>query len=57
MTAPARVPQISDETGIEIGGCLFFCALSERGGPATSHLAMFLYIFGTLLDTLGNNNS
>jgi len=56
ITSPALVEQISSETGIEIGGRLFSDALSERGGPATSYLAMFEHNLGTLLDALGNKN-
>ncbi len=52
ITSPALVQQISDETGIEIGGRLFSDALSERGGPATSYLAMFQHNLGTLLTAL-----
>jgi len=52
ITSPALVQQISDETGIEIGGRLFSDALSERGGPATSYLAMFQHNLGTLLEAL-----
>lgn len=52
ITSPALVQQISDETGIEIGGRLFSDALSERGGPATSYLAMFRHNLGTLMDAL-----
>jgi len=54
ITSPALVQQISDETGIEIGGQLFSDALSERGGPATSYLAMFQHNLGTLLTALGS---
>ena len=54
ITSPALVKQISDETGIAIGGRLFSDALSERGGPATSYLAMFQHNLGALLDALGN---
>lgn len=54
ITSPALVQQISDETGIAIGGRLFSDALSERGGPATSYLAMFQHNLSTLLDALGN---
>ncbi|MGD1883338.1 MAG: metal ABC transporter solute-binding protein, Zn/Mn family [Paracoccaceae bacterium] len=54
ITSPALVQQISDETGIEIGGRLFSDALSERGGPATSYLAMFEHNLGTLLEALDN---
>ena len=57
ITSPALVQQISDETGIEIGGRLFSDALSERGGPATSYLAMFKHNLGTLLDALGKHNA
>jgi zinc/manganese transport system substrate-binding protein len=52
ITSPTLVQQISDETGIEIGGRLFSDALSERGGPATSYLAMFQHNLGTLLAAL-----
>lgn len=52
ITSPALVQQISDETGIRIGGRLFSDALSERGGPATSYLAMFRHNLTTLLDAL-----
>lgn len=52
ITSPALVQQISDETGIEIGGRLFSDALSERGGPATSYLAMFQHNLSTLLKAL-----
>ena len=52
ITSPALVQQISDETGLEIGGRLFSDALSERGGPATSYLAMFEHNLGTLLKAL-----
>lgn len=53
ITSPALVQQISDETGIEIGGRLYSDALSERGGLATSYLAMFQHNLGTLLEALG----
>ena len=52
ITSPALVQQISDETGLEIGGRLFSDALSERGGPATSYLAMFEHNLSTLLKAL-----
>lgn len=52
ITSPALVQQISDETGIEIGGRLFSDALSERGGPATSYLTMFQHNLGELLTAL-----
>lgn len=54
ITSPALVKQVSDETGIAIGGRLFSDALSERGGPATSYLAMFQHNLGTLLTALEN---
>ena len=52
ITSPALVQQIADETGLKIGGRLFSDALSERGGPATSYLAMFNHNLTTLLTTL-----
>ena len=52
ITSPALVKQIADETGIQIGGRLFSDALSERGGPATSYLAMFEHNLGTLITAL-----
>ncbi|WP_170398797.1 metal ABC transporter solute-binding protein, Zn/Mn family [Ruegeria arenilitoris] len=57
ITSPALVQQISDETGIAIGGRLFSDALSERGGPATSYLAMFQHNLGTLLDALAHQTA
>ena len=54
ITTPTLVQQISDETGIAIGGRLFSDALSERGGPATSYLEMFRHNLGALLNALGN---
>lgn len=53
ITSPALVQQISDETGIKLGGRLYSDALSERGGPATSYLAMFRHNLGELLNALG----
>ena len=55
ITSPALVQQIADETGLTIGGRLFSDALSERGGPATSYLAMFEHNLNTLLAALGSN--
>jgi zinc/manganese transport system substrate-binding protein len=52
IASSALVQQISDETGLEIGGRLFSDALSERDGPATSYLAMFEHNLGTLLEAL-----
>ncbi|WP_109310854.1 metal ABC transporter solute-binding protein, Zn/Mn family [Ruegeria sp. AU67] len=54
ITSPTLIQQISDETGIVIGGRLFSDALSERGSPATSYLAMFQHNLNTLLNALGN---
>ncbi|MEM9319650.1 MAG: zinc ABC transporter substrate-binding protein [Pseudomonadota bacterium] len=56
ITSPALIQQISEETGIEIGGRLYSDALSERGGPATSYLAMFQHNLGTLLAALGQTS-
>lgn len=55
ITSPALVKQVADETGIKIGGRLYSDALSERGGPATSYLAMFQHNLGTLLQALGGD--
>lgn len=52
ISSPALVQQIADETGLKIGGKLFSDALSERGGPATSYLAMFQHNLGQLLAAL-----
>ena len=52
ITSPALVQQIADETGLSVGGRLFSDALSERGGPATSYLAMFEHNLNTLLTAL-----
>jgi len=52
ITSPDLVKQISAETGLKIGGRLFSDALSERGGPATSYLAMFEHNLTTLLTAL-----
>ncbi len=57
ITSPALVQQISEETGIAIGGRLFSDALSARGGPATSYLAMFQHNLGALLEALGKYES
>ena len=55
ITNPALVQQIANETGLTIGGRLFSDALSERGGPATSYLAMFEHNLNTLLNALSGN--
>lgn len=52
ITSPALIQQIADEAGLEIGGRLFSDALSERGGPATSYMAMFQHNLTTLLSAL-----
>ncbi|MEO1081110.1 MAG: zinc ABC transporter substrate-binding protein [Pseudomonadota bacterium] len=52
ISSPALVQQISNDTGIAIGGRLFSDALSERGGPATSYLAMFRHNLNALLSAL-----
>ena len=57
ITSPALVQQLADETGLTIGGRLFSDALSERGGPATSYLAMFEHNLETLLTALEGNHS
>ncbi|MDJ0859210.1 MAG: metal ABC transporter substrate-binding protein [Dinoroseobacter sp.] len=57
ITSPALVRQIADETGIEIGGRLYSDALSERGGPATSYLAMFRHNLGAIVDALANGGA
>jgi zinc/manganese transport system substrate-binding protein len=55
ITSPALVKQIADEADLTIGGRLFSDALSERGGPATSYLAMFEHNLETLLTALEGN--
>ncbi|GAA6210737.1 metal ABC transporter substrate-binding protein [Hyphomicrobiales bacterium 4NK60-0047b] len=52
ITSPALVKQISKETGLKIGGRLFSDALSEKGGPATSYLAMFEHNLSVILKAL-----
>ncbi len=52
VTSPALVQQISEETGIAIGGRIYSDALSERGGPATSYLAMFEHNLDAILTAL-----
>lgn len=54
ITNPDLVAQIAEETGLEIGGRLYSDALSEKGGPATSYLAMMEHNIQTLLATLGD---
>ena len=52
ITSPALVEEISRETGLEIGGRLFSDALSEKGGPATSYVAMFEHNLRALITAL-----
>lgn len=52
ITSPALINQIAKETGIEVGGRLFSDALSAKGGPATSYLAMFEYNLSALMGQL-----
>ena len=52
VTSPALVEQISRETGLKIGGRLYSDALSEKGGPATSYVAMFEHNLGALITAL-----
>ncbi len=52
ITSPALVKQISKETGLKIGGRLFSDALPEKGGPATSYLAMFEHNLSVILKAL-----
>ena len=52
VTSPALVKQIARETGLRIGGQLFSDALSERGGPATSYIAMFKHNLEAIINAL-----
>jgi len=52
ITSPALIEQISRETGLKIGGRLFSDALSVKGSPATSYIAMFEHNLGTLITAL-----
>jgi len=54
ITSTALVQQISDETGIKLGGQLYSDALSERGGPATSYEAMFQHNLNALIGALSS---
>ena len=40
MSDPRLINQISDETGIKIGGSLYSDALSAIDGPASTYLEM-----------------
>ena len=57
ITSPALIEQISKETGLKVGGRLFSDALSERGGPATSYVAMFEHNLGTIMTALQDSGS
>ena len=57
ITSPALITQISRETGLKIGGRLFSDALSERGGPATSYVAMFEHNLGVIMAALQDSGS
>jgi zinc/manganese transport system substrate-binding protein len=57
ITSPALIEQISKETGLKIGGRLFSDALSERGGPATSYVAMFEHNLGVIMTALQDSGS
>jgi len=57
ITSPALIEQISKETGLKIGGRLFSDALSERGGPATSYVAMFEHNLGAIMTALQDSGS
>ena len=46
------ITQISRETGLQIGGRLYSDALSVRGSPATSYLAMFTHNLEMIINTL-----
>ena len=46
------IAQISRETGITIGGRIYSDALSVKGSPATSYLAMFTHNLDLLTKTL-----
>ena len=57
ITSPALIEQIARETGLKIGGRLFSDALSARGGPATSYVAMFEHNLGVIMTALQNSGS
>lgn len=52
ISSPALIQQISRETGLKIGGRLFSDALSDKGGPATSYIAMFEHNLAVLIAAL-----
>ena len=57
ITSSALIEQISKETGLKVGGRLFSEALSERGGPATSYIAMFEHNLGAIMTALQDSGS
>ena len=57
ITSPALIEQISRETGLKIGGRLFSDALSVRGGPATSYVAMFEHNLGAIMTALQDSGN
>ena len=57
ITSPALIEQIPKETGLKIGGRLFSDALSERGGPATSYVAIFEHNLGAIMTALKDSGS
>ena len=57
ITSPALIEQIARETGLRIGGRLFSDALSARGGPATSYVAMFEHNLGVIMTALRDEGS
>ena len=52
ITSPDLIEQISRETGLKIGGRLFSDALSVKGSPATSYIAMFEHNLSALITAL-----
>ena len=48
----ALIDQISAETGIEVGGRIYSDALSVKGSPATSYVAMFEHNVSLLVQKL-----
>ena len=52
ITSPALIEQIARETGLKIGGRLFSDALSVKGSPATSYVAMFEHNLSALIAAL-----
>jgi zinc/manganese transport system substrate-binding protein len=53
MSDPRLVQQISDETGVKLGGELYADALSDAGGPAPSYLDMFRHNVDLLVQAMG----